>query len=325
MFEFRNRFSIRRQAEGGASRWLFRDGLSPRSARLVEDAALQLDTREDRLVALRVFIPPCVVPAPLPVRDRPEMPVDTHFWQFPAMTERVAFERHADLPPPYGVRVHSWPLAAANVVNADRREGLEPGRPLQARSRLASFVGAHMPHYRSQVRLRLREEAGRAPALAPGGVHAPAPGGVHGAADVVFELTDNWHYDAIVHREQVAGERLDEAECSAERAATRRYNELLSDSVFSLCPEGAGPNTLRLWESLAVGAIPVVVVEDWVWPSIPGAGLRWEDAVIILRRDEVAGLFGRLRRMRSEEPERLAAMQAAGRAVYERFEGVGCF
>ncbi len=119
----------------------------------------------------------------------------------------------------------------------------------------------------------------------------------------------------LSHCEQVAGERLSEAECAAEQAATRRYNQLLSDSVFSLCPEGAGPNTLRLWESLAVGAIPVVIVEDWVWPSIPGAGLRWEDAVIKVRRDEVAGLFARLRRMRVEEPERLSAMQAAGRDV----------
>ena len=100
MFDFRNRFTIRHQAEGGASRWLFRDGLSPRSARVVDDADFQLDTREDRLAALRMFIPPCIAHAPLPVRDRPEMPVDTHFWQFPAMTERLAFERHAALPPP---------------------------------------------------------------------------------------------------------------------------------------------------------------------------------------------------------------------------------
>jgi hypothetical protein len=33
-------------------------------------------------------------------------------------------------------------------VRTDRHTGL-----------LASFVGAHMPHYRSEVRLRLREEA----------------------------------------------------------------------------------------------------------------------------------------------------------------------
>ena len=91
------------------------------------------------------------------------------------------------------------------MVNAARREGLALGRPVEARGLLASFVGAHMPHYRSELRLRLREEAARA--LGQGG--ALAHGGVHAAAaDVVFELRDNWHFDAIVHREQVAGERL---------------------------------------------------------------------------------------------------------------------
>jgi hypothetical protein len=100
IFDFRNRFSIRRQTEGGVSRWLFRDSLSPRSARTVEGAVLQLATREDRLAALRMFIPPCIALAPLPVRDRPQTPVDTHFWQFPALTERLAFERHAALPLP---------------------------------------------------------------------------------------------------------------------------------------------------------------------------------------------------------------------------------
>lgn len=44
-----------------------------------------------------------------------------------------------------------------------------------------------------------------------------------------------------------------------------------------------------------MGAIPVAIVEDWVWPAIPGAGLRWEDAVIKVRRDEIVGLHARLR------------------------------
>ena len=277
MFDFRNRFSIRHQTEGGASRWLFRDSLSPRSAKTVEDAALQLATREDRLAALRMFIPPCVAHAPLPVRNRPEMPVDTHFWQFPAITERLAFECHAALPPP------AWRTAPLAPVH--------------------TYLGLPWASYIDKA--KDGAALGRA-----ADIDAPV---VPDAAKQVFAL-------------RLQGYRaLAEAECAAEREATRRYNRLLGDAVFSLCPEGAGPNTLRLWESLAVGAIPVVIVEDWVWPSIPGADLRWEDAVIKVRRDEVAGLFARLRRMRVEEPERLAAMQTAGRVVYERFEGVGCF
>ena len=49
---------------------------------------------------------------------------------------------------------------------------------------------------------------------------------------------------------------------------------------------------------------------------------RYFDALV--HREQVAGVFGRLRRMRVEEPERLAAMQTAGRAVYERFEKLVC-
>ncbi len=43
---------------------------------------------------------------------------------------------------------------------------------------------------------------------------------------------------------------------------TFRYNSILSDSKFSFCPEGAGPNTLRFWESVAVGSIPVIFSTD---------------------------------------------------------------
>lgn len=47
-----------------------------------------------------MLIPPCIAHAPLPVRDRPQTPVVSHSWQFPATTERFALERHAALPPP---------------------------------------------------------------------------------------------------------------------------------------------------------------------------------------------------------------------------------
>jgi hypothetical protein len=47
------------------------------------------------------------------------------------------------------------------------------------------------------------------------------------------------------------------------------YNRVLSESVFALCPPGAGPNSLRLWESMAVGAIPVLFEPE---PALPRGG-----------------------------------------------------
>ena len=55
----------------------------------------------------------------------------------------------------------------------------------------------------------------------------------------------------------IAAHHLDE-----HNQKTFKYNSILSDSIFSLCPVGAGPNTLRFWESIAVGSIPVLFSKD---------------------------------------------------------------
>lgn len=62
-----------------------------------------------------------------------------------------------------------------------------------------------------------------------------------------------------------------------------------------------------------------------MWPPVPGEGFVWEDCVIPLPRNEVVGLFDRLRKLRREQADRLVAMQAAERALYERFERMLCF
>jgi hypothetical protein len=61
--------------------------------------------------------------------------------------------------------------------------------------------------------------------------------------------------------------------------ATREYNEVLSQSIFSLCPEGAGPNTLRFWESLAVGSVPVLFHNSLVLPPL-GESRKWEHGIV---------------------------------------------
>tara|TARA_A100001515_G_scaffold46_2_gene76 strand:+ start:962 stop:1774 length:813 start_codon:yes stop_codon:yes gene_type:complete len=37
------------------------------------------------------------------------------------------------------------------------------------------------------------------------------------------------------------------------------YQEILGDTKYSLCPRGTGPSTIRIWESMAMGARPVIV------------------------------------------------------------------
>ena len=44
------------------------------------------------------------------------------------------------------------------------------------------------------------------------------------------------------------------------------YKSVLSDSCISLCPRGTGPSTIRFWESIATGCIPLVICDDIIFP-----------------------------------------------------------
>ena len=140
--------------------------------------------------------------------------------------------------------LHGWPLIAVTYVTPDRSEGMER-KPMEERKLLASFIGAHMPHYRDDSRIKLFEAAKEC-----------------GRDDVFVDLGNEWHFNKVVYEEQVLNREVEAHHIDEHHKKTFRYNSILSDSKFSLCPEGAGPNTLRFWESIAVGSIPVIFSED---------------------------------------------------------------
>jgi hypothetical protein len=62
----------------------------------------------------------------------------------------------------------------------------------------------------------------------------------------------------------------------------KEYKDVLSRSRFSLCPRGTGPNTMRFWESLQAGAIPVVISDDLTLPE----GVDWGECVVWISEAE---------------------------------------
>lgn len=186
------------------------------------------------------------------------------------------------------INFHSWPLYAPNIENAYRSRGIRVALPLEEKPLLASFIGAHMPHYRSNVREILAEEARN-----------------DGGNDIHFQVSEEWHFNRTVYSEQKKGDVPSLARQLLELKHAEDYNKILSQSVFSLCPEGAGPNTLRLWESLAVGAIPVIVGSgDWIPPTLGKDEAALQKACLFVDRSETAGLFERLRSMDGSEIQR---------------------
>lgn len=195
-----------------------------------------------------------------------------------------------------GLRIWSWPLMAVNVEDPTRSMGLEHGKPIARRRYLASFIGAYLPHYRSDARLRLLEAARR-----------------DGGDDLLVEVGDEWHFEKTVYQEQVGNRQIAAEDRARQATATRRYNEILSNSVFSLCPEGAGPNTLRIWESLAVGAIPVILAEDWRPPEVLRSASDAAACCLFIQASQISDIFNDLRNI---SHERIRSMSAACLKVY---------
>jgi hypothetical protein len=93
--------------------------------------------------------------------------------------------------------------------------------------------------------------------------------------ELIFELR---HEQAVV--EQVQSFQPWDTSRPGYEALRRRYDEILCRSRFVLCPRGHGTSSLRLYEALAAGRVPVIISDDWVPPSgpdWPAFSLRWPE------------------------------------------------
>jgi hypothetical protein len=147
-------------------------------------------------------------------------------------------------------------------------------KPIGEKKLLASFIGAHMPHYLDDSRIKLFEAAKAS-----------------NRDDVFVDLGNEWHFNKLVYEEQVLSKEIESHHIDEHNQKTFSYNTILSDSVFSLCPIGAGPNTLRFWESIAVGSIPVVFSDDLAVLNDTEEGQLLLKSIVIWDKDINFDLF----------------------------------
>lgn len=77
------------------------------------------------------------------------------------------------------------------------------------------------------------------------------------------------------------------------------YAEVLAASDFVLCPRGIGTSSIRLYETLEVGRVPVIISDHWV----PPAETDWRFAIQV-EEARVASIPGLLRALANEAFER---------------------
>lgn len=198
-----------------------------------------------------------------------------------------------------GLRIHPFPLYPVRCASHPAPAG---GIPLAERRWLYSFQGVYRPElYLTPVRQWILALPRR--------------------SDALLESRREWHFEQQVYREQVHGEPVDAGRHAELNAEASSYAEALQQSVFALCPSGSGPNSIRLWEALGYGAIPVIFADTL---SLPGDPDLWGQAVLVVPEtpEAVAALPGQLEALRSEgsgDGSRLAAMQAAGQQLWQRY------
>lgn len=126
---------------------------------------------------------------------------------------------------------------------------------------------------------------------------------------------DSWHYQKIVYDHQVnASTGQTEVDALIDVSASEQFRRTLVETTFALCPSGSGPNSIRLWEAIGAGAIPVILAGSW---APPGDRRLWEMAAVFCDEtpEAVRALPDRLAEV-AADPKRLASMRQAMRQIW---------
>ena len=162
------------------------------------------------------------------------------------------------------IQLRPCPLYAVNVEDPHRNTTFKNVELLNVeRKLLYSFQGAYIPRiYLTDIREKIFN------------MKHPDKCFVHN--------TGQWHFERIVYNKlQNKDYMLNENDSDKER--TEKYNRLLLESRYSLCPSGSGPNSIRFWESLACGSIPVLLSDGLELPSHE----LWDESIVRVSEREL--------------------------------------
>jgi hypothetical protein len=109
-------------------------------------------------------------------------------------------------------------------------------------------------------------------------------------------------FDRVLHRKMDPRERQD---------YDRRYAEVIKASKFTLCPRGLSASSIRVFETMRMGRVPVILSDDW----IPPLGPTWEEFAIQVRERDFARIPGLLEEREAEAVE----MGERARQEWERW------
>lgn len=99
------------------------------------------------------------------------------------------------------------------------------------------------------------------------------------------------------------------------KGSLKDFYKITQESVFTLCPRGFGPTSFRLYESMALGSIPVYVWHNTRWLPF-SEQIDWEKLAIIIPIEQIRKLPEILN---NHSPELIRERQRYIKQVYNTF------
>lgn len=82
-----------------------------------------------------------------------------------------------------------------------------------------------------------------------------------------IETINEWHYNDLIFGDQLKVLNFKKSYKNDMKERENKYSNIMSKSIFSLCPLGIGPNSIRLWESFFYDSIPILISDDLMLPN----------------------------------------------------------
>jgi len=159
--------------------------------------------------------------------------------------------------------------------------------PIKDRIFLTNFVGQYDPKcYISDIRVKIFEL-------------------FKNYEDCYIVKRKEWHYQQVVYSGKQTNPEYE-----------LEYKDLLMKSVFTLCPSGSGPNSIRIWESLSFGSVPVILADTLVLPNIKD---DWNNYVIIWKEKDIEELYDYLTYLKTNDIEKIERMSKKCIELYNEY------